>query len=82
MKKTVLKTKGYFDGKDFKVTHIKLTKAICGHEKNKHLNLSPDYFSFSDDTETLPGTGNGCPADTTAGYYVKVSGNCVFVPYG
>lgn len=78
----LLKVKGYFEGENFKVTEVKLNEEICSHPKNKDLSLEIGYVSFSDDTENLPGTGNGCPADTTAGYYVKVSGNCVFVPFG
>lgn len=75
MKKKILETKGYFDGKNFIVTHIKITKEIACHENNKALKLSVGYVQRS----------QGCteeqPSDTPTGYYICSGNQWVFVPF-
>lgn len=54
-----------------------ITKKIAGHKENKALFLK---VGEKVDIEAVS-EGENCPPDTTKGYYVRVGGNCVFVPY-
>jgi len=74
MKKAILETKGYFEGNEFKVTHIKITKKIACHPSNKALSLKTGYVAKE-------GDGCNCPDDTPQGRYECVGKNCIFVPF-
>jgi len=78
MERKLLKVKGRFEGKNFKVTHVKITKEVADHKQNAKLGLKEGYMGVPDGD----GCKGGCPADTTEGYYVCVSNNCIFVPFG
>lgn len=55
-----------------------ITKKIANHKDNKKLCLK-----VGENVEIeAAAAGENCPPDTAKGYYVRVSGNCVFVPYG
>lgn len=54
-----------------------ITKKIANHKLNKHLGLK---CGDKVELQGVPEGGENCPPDTEKGYYVKVSGNCVFVP--
>lgn len=55
-----------------------ITKKIAEHKHNKSLCLKAGEKV---EIQGVP-EGENCPPDTEKGYYVKVSGNCVFVPFG
>ena len=76
MERKLLKVKGRFEGKNFKVTHVKITKEVAEHKENVKLKLAVGYLPVLDDCNPP------CPADKKDGYYQCVSGNCVYVPYG
>lgn len=78
MERKLLKVKGRFEGKRFKVSHVKISKEVAEHALNAKLGLQEGYNPVPDGD----GCKGGCPADTNEGYYVCVSNNCVFVPYG
>jgi len=74
MEKKLLKVKGRFEGKKFKVTHVRISKEVAEHPLNKDFGLKVGYVPVAD---CIP----ECPDDTKSGYYQCVGGNCVYVPF-
>lgn len=57
---------------------IQITKEIANHELNSECNLQEGAtIEYELDPVDKP-----CPPDTSAGYYIRSGGNCVFVPFG
>lgn len=53
-----------------------ITEEIANHELNADLGLEVGQSLLKDPVD------KPCPPDTEAGYYVKIGGKCVFVPFG
>lgn len=74
------------DGKP--VEQVFVTKKILNHKLNAGKNIilgwndvNPEINTFDDPIPPPPGDLGDCPDPTTKGYYTKIGGECVFVPY-
>jgi len=75
MKKSLLETKGYFENGQYNITHVKITKKVACHADNTSFKLSTGFqertFSCEEACEKKP---------SVDGFYMCVSGNCIFFP--